>query len=64
MARADAAITSGFAAAPSFSRSTSAGVRVHSRYSTLFVLPNELAVGRLGIAATKKLGGAVREKSR
>ena len=25
----------------------------------LFVLPNQRAVGRLGIAATKKLGGAV-----
>ena len=30
------------------------GVRIHSRYSTLFVLPNELAVGRLGIAATEE----------
>ena len=36
------------------------GVRVHGRYSTLFLLPNGLAKGRLGIAATKKLGGAVR----
>lgn len=35
------------------------GVRAHSRYSTLFVLPNDRAAGRLGIAATKKLGGAV-----
>lgn len=35
------------------------GARVHGRYSTLFLLPNKLAVGRLGIAATKKLGGAV-----
>src|SRR3989442_14439290 len=35
------------------------GPRVHSRYCTLFVLPNERAVGRLGIAATRKLGGAV-----
>ena len=35
------------------------GVRVHGRYSTLFILPNKLDVGRLGIAATKKLGGAV-----
>jgi ribonuclease P protein component len=26
----------------------------------LFVLPNQNQVGRLGIAATKKLGGAVR----
>jgi ribonuclease P protein component len=35
------------------------GARVHGRYSTLFILPNALPVGRLGIAATKKLGGAV-----
>jgi len=35
------------------------GTRVHSRYCTLFLLPNERPVGRLGIAATRKLGGAV-----
>lgn len=35
------------------------GVRLHGRYSTLFLLPNGLPSGRLGIAATKKLGGAV-----
>ena len=35
------------------------GARVHGRYSTLFIRPNKLDVGRLGIAATKKLGGAV-----
>ena len=35
------------------------GTRVHGRYSTIFVLSNSLKVGRLGIAATKKLGGAV-----
>jgi ribonuclease P protein component len=35
------------------------GARIHGRYSTVFVRPNALAVGRLGIAATKKLGGAV-----
>jgi ribonuclease P protein component len=35
------------------------GTRVHGRYSTIFVLPNSQEVGRLGIAATKKLGGAV-----
>ena len=35
------------------------GVRIHGRYATVFVLPNQRAVGRLGIAATKKLGGAV-----
>ena len=35
------------------------GIRVHGRYNTLFILANHLPVGRLGIAATKKLGGAV-----
>jgi len=35
------------------------GVRTHSRYLTLFTLSNRLPVGRLGIAATRKLGGAV-----
>jgi ribonuclease P protein component len=35
------------------------GSRVHGRLLTLFTLPNELRVGRLGIAATRKLGGAV-----
>jgi ribonuclease P protein component len=35
------------------------GVRIHGRYSTMFILPNQRTVGRLGIAATKKLGGAV-----
>jgi ribonuclease P protein component len=35
------------------------GVKVHSRYSTVFILPNTCGVGRLGIAATRKLGGAV-----
>jgi ribonuclease P protein component len=32
---------------------------VHSRYGILFILANQLPNGRLGIAATKKLGGAV-----
>ena len=35
------------------------GARIHGRYATVFVLANQRAVGRLGIAATKKLGGAV-----
>jgi ribonuclease P protein component len=35
------------------------GMRIRSRYATLFVLANSLEVGRLGIAATRKLGGAV-----
>jgi ribonuclease P protein component len=35
------------------------GVRIHGRFATVFVLPNQRPGGRLGIAATKKLGGAV-----
>jgi ribonuclease P protein component len=35
------------------------GTRIRGRYSTLFILANKLDVGRLGIAATRKLGGAV-----
>ncbi len=35
------------------------GARIHGRYSTIFVLANTLKIGRLGIAATKKLGGSV-----
>ena len=35
------------------------GARAHSRYSTLFALPNQRQASRLGVAATKKLGGAV-----
>jgi ribonuclease P protein component len=35
------------------------GVKTHGRYLTLFTLSNSLPVGRLGIAATRKLGDAV-----
>ena len=35
------------------------GTRLHGRYCTVFVLANQRPIGRLGIAATKKLGGAV-----
>ncbi len=35
------------------------GSKVHSKLFTLFTLTNDQTVGRLGIAATKKLGGAV-----
>jgi ribonuclease P protein component len=35
------------------------GVKIHGRLFTLFALPNELPRCRLGIAATRKLGGAV-----
>jgi ribonuclease P protein component len=35
------------------------GARIRGRFSTLFLLPNKLSIGRVGIAATRKLGGAV-----
>jgi ribonuclease P protein component len=35
------------------------GAKIHGRLLTLFALPNGLPQGRLGIAATRKLGGAV-----
>jgi ribonuclease P protein component len=43
-----------------FQQAYGQGVRIHGRYSTIFVLPNNQGLARLGIAATKKLGGAVR----
>ena len=36
------------------------GARTRGRYMTLFVLRNELGVSRLGIIATRRLGGATR----
>ena len=44
---------------PEFQQVYERGFRIHSRYSTVFILPNERGVGRLGIAATRKIGGAV-----
>jgi len=35
------------------------GIRVNGRFSTMFFLPNHQETARLGIAATKKFGGAV-----
>src|SRR5262245_37391248 len=35
------------------------GVRLRGRFGTIFVLPNDVKSGRLGVAATKKFGGAV-----
>ena len=43
-----------------FQRIYEQGVKVHGRYCSLFVLPNDVGVGRLGITATRKIGGAVR----
>jgi len=36
------------------------GVRIKERYVTLFILPNDLDVSRLGIIATRRLGGSIR----
>ena len=36
------------------------GVRIQERYITLFILPNDLNVSRLGIIATRRLGGSIR----
>ena len=44
---------------PEFLRVYERGMRVRGRYATLFGLANQQSCGRLGIAATKKLGGAV-----
>src|SRR5438067_11918220 len=35
------------------------GTRIRSRFSTVFILPNDKGITRLGIAATRKPGGAV-----
>jgi len=44
---------------PDYERIYGKGVRISSRLGTLFMLPNQQPRGRLGIAATRKLGGAV-----
>lgn len=42
-----------------FQRVYEQGARIRGRFSTFFLLANKLSIGRLGIAATRKLGGAV-----
>lgn len=42
-----------------YQRIYDSGAKVHSRYFTFFALSTDSVVGRLGIAATRKLGGAV-----
>jgi ribonuclease P protein component len=44
---------------PEFQRVYDAGQRLRLRLMTVMVLPNEGGESRLGIAATRKLGGAV-----
>lgn len=43
-----------------FQRAYQQGARLQGRYMTIFLLPTELPVARLGIAATRKLGGSVK----
>ena len=45
---------------PEYQRIHRSGVRTHGRYLTFLTLPNDLAVSRLGISASRRLGGAVR----
>jgi len=42
-----------------FEQAYAAGAKVSGRFMTLFVRPNALGHARLGIAATRKIGGAV-----
>jgi ribonuclease P protein component len=44
---------------PEFLRVYEQGVRIRARLMTVIALPNTLGHSRLGIAATRKLGGAV-----
>jgi ribonuclease P protein component len=42
-----------------FQRVYATGARLHGRHMTVFLLPTDLPVARLGIAATRKIGGSV-----
>jgi ribonuclease P protein component len=42
-----------------FQRIYDTGTRIHGRFMIVFLLPNASAGTRLGIAATRRLGGAV-----
>lgn len=42
-----------------FQRAYEQGVRLRGRLMTVFVVPNQGAMSRLGVSATRKLGGAV-----
>ena len=44
---------------PEFLQVYEHGIKVQSRYCTLFALRTDGSCGRLGIAATRKLGGSV-----
>jgi len=44
---------------PEFQQVYDRGIRAHGRLMTVFLLPQDVETTRLGIAATRKLGGAV-----
>jgi len=44
---------------PEFERIYSGGAKIHGRFMTLFVMPNNTGTPRFGVAATRKLGSAV-----
>jgi len=44
---------------PEFLSAQRKGVRTRGRYLTLFVLPNHRDVSRLGVIATRRMGGSV-----
>lgn len=44
---------------PEFQHVYDGGRKVHGRFMTMFVLPNELGASRLGVSATRRLGRAV-----
>ena len=45
---------------PEFERVYNQGARIHGRFMTVFVLPNGGTSPRFGVAATRKLGSAVK----
>jgi ribonuclease P protein component len=45
---------------PEFERVYDQGARIHGRFMTVFVLPNGGDTPRFGVAATRKLGSAVK----
>ena len=45
---------------PEFERIYSTGAKIHGRFMTVFVLPNGGDGPRFGVAATRKLGSAVK----
>lgn len=44
---------------PEFERAYNTGVRIHGRFMTVFVVPNDSSRSRLGVAASRKVGNAV-----